>query len=255
MALFTDGPISVTMDLQNYESSILSVASTEGIDLAGKMALAQDDIANQVMTFLLRRVPVQDYLWNLRRAKGVSDVVVTPALRQWHAHKTLALVYRDAYNNQLNDRYLGKWKEYEQLAKISSENFLQIGVGVVADPIQKPAVAVLSTVAGPGSGATYYVVATWVNRAGQEGSPSDVAQITTADGQQLVAGVADPPANASGWNVYVGPAPDSVSRQNDLPIGTSGRWTLTVPLRSGSPAGEGQPPTWFFVDHRVIERG
>ena len=34
-------------------------------------------------------------------AKGVSDVVVTPQLKRWHALHALGVVYRDAFNNQL----------------------------------------------------------------------------------------------------------------------------------------------------------
>ena len=123
MALFTDGPLNSTADLQKYENGILGVASVEAIDLGAKIALAQDEIANQLLRFLMRRTPLRDGLdvqWTLRRRRDVSDVVVTDPLRRWHAQKALAMVYRDAYNNQLNDRYQGKWAEYEQLAKVSS---------------------------------------------------------------------------------------------------------------------------------------
>ncbi|HYL37178.1 MAG TPA: hypothetical protein VEV17_14775 [Bryobacteraceae bacterium] len=255
MALFTDGSISAPMELQNYESGILSVANTEGIDLAAKLTLARDDVANQVMMFLLRRLTVRDFHWNQRRARGLTDVVVTPALKQWHAHKTLALVFRDAYNNQLNDRYMGKWNEYEALAKASSEVFFQIGVGLVGDPLPKPATPILSTTAGPSPAATYYVAVTWVNRASQEGSPSDIGEITTAAGQQPVVEVVSPPSNAIGWNAYVGQSPDGISIQNTVPLGTSDHWVLSTALRPGTPPGAGQQPNWFFVDHRVIERG
>lgn len=254
MALFNDGPISTIIDLQSCESGILGVASTEGIDLSGKMVLAQDEIANEVLLFLLRRLPVWDFLWNQRRVKGTSDVVVTKPLKQWHVHKTLAMVYRDGYNNQLNDRYLNKWNEYVNLAKASSETFFQIGVGLVADPLPKPAVPLLSAAPGPGNAATYYVAVTWTNAAGQESNPSDVATITTTDGQQMVVAAANPPENASGWNVYVGESPDAISLQNTTPVGFSSNWTVATILE-GQPAGTGQQPTWFFVDHRVIERG
>ena len=254
MALFNDGPISATIDLQNYENGILGVASTEGIDLAGKIALAQAEIANELTLFLLRRLPLSDFRWSMRRARGTSDVAVTPPLKQWHALKTLAMVYRDAYNNQLNDRYLNKWNEYEQLAKASAETYLKMGVGLVADPLPRPAAPILSAIAGPGGAATYYVAVTWINAAGQESSPSDIAVITTADSQQMAVAVVNPPANSSGWNMYVGASPDAISLQNDAPIGLSEQWTLTV-LTQGSPAGSGQQPNWFFVDHQVIERG
>jgi hypothetical protein len=254
MALFNDGPISATMDLQNYENGILGVANTEGIDLAGKIALAQDEIANELTLFLLRRPELSDFRWSMRRARGTSDIVVTAPLKQWHALKALAMVYRDAYNNQLNDRYLNKWNEYEQLARKSAETYLKSGVGLVADPLPRPAVPILSAVAGPGSASTYYVAVTWTNAAGQESSPSDLGVMTTADAQQMAVRVVNPPSSASGWNVYAGAAPDAIGLQNEAPVGLSEQWTLTA-VMPGSPAGSGQQPTWFCVDRQVMERG
>jgi hypothetical protein len=257
MALFTDGPINGTVDLQNYENAILDVAAAERIDLAGKSALAQKEIATELTLFLMRRFPLQEYplVTPMRQRIGVSDVVVTEPLRQWHAHKTLAMVYRDAYNNQLNDRYQGKWNEYEQLAKDSARNFLQIGVGLVAGPVPKAAAPILSTVTGVGVGATFYAAAAWKNQAGQEGTPSDLAQITTNAGQQLVVDAGSPPAGVSGWNAYVGTTPATISLQNGTPIGTGSTWTMTAGLLQGAGPGQGQQPTWFLVDQRVIERG
>jgi len=254
MALFNDGPLSSTLDLQNTESGILNVASTEGIDLTGKLALAQGAIANDLVLFLLRRLTVRDGQWNLRRTRGTCDVVVTPPLKQWHVHKSLSMVYRDAYNNQLNDRYLNKWNEYEKLAKGSQEIYLQIGVGLVADPLPKPAGPFLSAVTGPGAAATYYIAVTWVNAAGQESAPSDTTSIASLDGQQIVIAVTSAPANAAGWNAYAGQAPDGLGLQNDVPLSIGASYALSA-LQIGPNAGDGQKPTWFFIDHRVIERG
>ncbi|HEV2688473.1 MAG TPA: hypothetical protein VGV35_07955 [Bryobacteraceae bacterium] len=257
MALFTDGPINGTVELQNYENAILDIAAAEGIDLAGKGALAQQEIATEVTLFLMRRFPPQEYpLASPTRQKvGVSDVVVTEPLRRWHAQKTLALVYRDAYNNQLNDRYQGKWNEYEELAKNSSRNYFQIGVGLVAGPVPKAATPTLTTAPGVGTGATFYVAAAWKNQAGQEGSPSDLAEITTNAGQQLVVDAGSPPAGVSGWNAYVGNAPATVRLQNSSPIAIGSTWTMISGLATGPGPGQGQQPTWFLVDQRVIERG
>lgn len=259
MALFTDGAINETIDLQNYENRILDVASAEGIDLAGKIALAQGEIANELIMFLLKRLPFAELQWlpqpAARQQIGVSDVAVTGPLRQWHVYKTLALVYRDAYNNQLNDRYQGKWNEYEGLAKTSSKNYLRIGVGLVASPIPKASTPILSTTSGNGLASTYYAAVTWVNQAGREGGPSNVAQITTATGQQMAIAVVNPPANAAGWNVYVGQAPNTIGLQNSTPIGLGSAWTMTGALTAGAQPGSGQQPTWYVVDHRAIERG
>jgi hypothetical protein len=257
MALFMDGPINGTVDLQNYENAILDIAAAERIDLAGKSALAQQEIATELTLFLMRRSSMAEYplVTPMRQRIGVSDVVVTEPLRQWHAHKALALVYRDAYNNQLNDRYRGKWEEYETLAKNSSRIYLQIGVGLVAAPVPKGPTPILTTLPGVGEGATYYVAATWKNQAGVEGSPSDLAQLTTNDGQQLVVDAGNAPVGVSGWNVYVGNAPATVRLQNSSPIATGSTWIMAAGLIQGAGPGQGQQPTWFLVDQRVIERG
>lgn len=255
MALFNDGPISAAADLQRYENAILNVAGAESIDLGAKIMLAQQDLANEVLLFLFRRASLRDFTAGFRRARGVTDVVVSDPLRQWHVHRTLALVYRDAYNNQLNDRYQGKWAEYEQLAKTSSRTYFQLGVGVVADPVPKAAVPTLSSVAGAAAGGMFYVAATWVNGSGQEGAPSDFAQLGTSDGEQLVVTVGAPPQGATGWNVYVGTSPAMLNAQNQAPLGTSGGWTMASGLDPGASLPVGQEPTWFVVDHRAIERG
>ena len=55
MALFTDGNICSTEDLRQYESSILDVASTEGIELEAKLKLAQREIGVAITAFLLEQ--------------------------------------------------------------------------------------------------------------------------------------------------------------------------------------------------------
>jgi hypothetical protein len=256
MALFTDGPISSAKDLHEYEASVLTDANAEGIDVVAKVALAQQDLANELILFLLRRASLRDYQPDVRRSRGLADVVVTDALRQWHIHKTLAMVYRDAYNNQLNDRYQGKWNEYEELAKGSSRTYFQLGVGVVADPIPRATTPELTSVPGNSAGATFYVVATWVNSTGQEGAPSAYAQLSTLAGEVLAVVLTGiPPQNAVGWNAYVGASPSAVTRQNDNPMGIGTSWIMSGGLISGASLTMGQKPAWFIVDHRVIERG
>jgi hypothetical protein len=255
MALFSDGPISDAADLQRCENSILNVASAESIDLGAKIMLAQQDLANEVLLFLLRRSTFREYSLGSRRLRGVKDVVVTHPMRQWHVHRTLSLVYRDAYNNQLNDRYQAKWTEYEVLAKASAQTYFQIGVGLVADPVPKAVAPILSSVAGSAAGGMFYAAVTWVNGAGQEGAPSDLVQLGTSDGQELVVTVSAAPQNVTSWKVYVGTSPATLSLQNQGPLGTSSSWTMTSGLNAGTPLPVGQQPTWLVADHRVIERG
>jgi hypothetical protein len=255
MALFTDGPISSAQDLQGYDSSVLTVANAEGINIAVKMTLAQQDLGNELMLFLFRRASFRDYQPNVRRSQGMADVVVTEALQQWHVLTTLALVYRDAYYNQLNDRYQGKWNEYEQLAKASSRTYFQLGVGVVADPMPMAPTPELSTVPGSGGAEKFFVAATWVSAAGQESAPSAYAELSTAAGEDLVVTLTGPPQNAVGWNAYVALSPNAPTRQNVTPLALGSSWTMTGALISGAPLSTGQQPVRFIVDHRFIERG
>jgi hypothetical protein len=101
----------------------------------------------------------------------------------------------------------------------------------------------------------FYVAATWVNESGDEGAPSDIVQLTTSNGQQLVVTVSGPPLNVTSWNAYVGVSPSSLNLQNQSPLGTSSIWTMSSGLNPGTPLPSGQRATWFVVDHRVIERG
>ena len=255
MALFTDGPISAAADLQRYENSILDVATSEGIDLGSKLGLAQEELENQLLLFLLRQPTSQECSWGFRRTRGVKDVAVTVPMQQWHVHKTLALVYRDAYYNQLNDRYQAKWAEYETLAKASEKAYFQIGVGLVPDPVPKATAPTLSKIRGPGASGTLFVAVTWVNSLRQEGTPSDLVSLGTSQGEALVVTPGAAPEDIKSWNVYVGTSPSSVSLQNDAPLAAGSAWTMQSGPVSGEALPSGQEPMWFVPDHRVIERG
>lgn len=255
MALFSDGPISDAEDLQRYENDILNVATAESIDLGAKIMLAQQDLANELLLFLFRRSCLGDYSLAARRSQGLRDVVVTEPMRQWHVQRTLSLIYRDAYNNQLNDRYQGKWAEYEQLARVSAQTYFQIGVGLVADPVPMAGAPALSSVPGTAAGGLFYVAVTWVNATGQEGAPSKFVPLGTSNGQQLVVTVSGPPQDVTGWNAYVGTSPGSLTLQSQNSTENSSSWTMISGPNPGAPLPTGQPPTWFVVDHRVIQRG
>src|SRR6516164_5839448 len=105
MALFTDGDVSSIEDLRGYDTQLLDVANTEGIDVTRKLKLAQDEIAAEITAMLSRRA------W-FKAPLDPGRVVVTPPLKLWHMFLSLELVYRDAYRSQLNDRYAGKRDEF-----------------------------------------------------------------------------------------------------------------------------------------------
>jgi hypothetical protein len=263
MALFTDGEINTLQDLQRYESSLLNVASVEQIDLNAKMSLAADEIADELLSYLLKQTPREfSGAWftcqtvSARRLRGVSDVVVTDSLKRWHALKSIALTYQDAYDNQLNDRYQGKWLQYKQRAEITAARTYQLGIALVWDPIPKASPPLLLSTTGSQFGDTFYVCVTWLNQAGQQGAPSDVVALQTVDGTQLVVSPVNAPPNATGWNVYVGLTPDGVTLQNSSPNALQTDWLLpNTGVIGANPIPTGQNPERYVVEDRILQRG
>jgi hypothetical protein len=246
MALFTDGTPAGLEDLERQESGVQEVAKTEGIDLETKLELGAEETGDEVLDFLLLR-PGQDPKAGVRRRVGVSDVVVSRGLRRWHALHTLGLVYRDAYFSHLNDRYRPKWEEYRKRARESREELLRIGIGLVARPLARPGKAVVSS--GPGSqGAQlYYVRVAWTG-AGGEGAPSAAVAYQTAPGSFLrVEAPEGAPAEATGWNVYVGTT-GATFRQNSAPLAMGSVFTLAGAPANGAPAGDGQQADVFVSE-------
>jgi hypothetical protein len=247
MALFTDGSISTIEELLGYESAILDVAKTEGIDLTKKLALAQEELSVELEALLARQ----------EDTRGLGYLVVTEALHKWHTFRALGLVYRDAYNRQLNDRYLGKWQEYDRMADWAHRALLDTGVGMTSAPVPRAEQPEVSTTAGAGAAAaTYFVSITWVVPGGIEGAPSEITAFTAANGSVPLLTSIDPPANGVGWNVYAGYSPTELTLQNSAPLALSQAWTGPVAgLRRGRPAGSGQQPDTFLRVSGVFNRG
>src|SRR5262249_24693890 len=145
MALFTDGWISEVQDLTAYEANLVEVADAEGIDLLSKLRLAQGELGAELAAAALR--PGNIYwtgpLWNSTGAEvslsrfDLDKVVVTSPLKLWHTFQTLAIVYRDAYNRKLNDKYLPKSSEYKDLARWASNLLYQSGIGLLVQSIPR----------------------------------------------------------------------------------------------------------------------
>jgi hypothetical protein len=246
--LFTDSPAISPKDLADHETAILDTAHNEGINLTVKILLARDEVGLQ----LLARYPELG-LVNV----GLENTVVTPALRLWLVFHTLEIVYRDAYHNQLNDRYKAKWDEYRDLSVFASGLLFQIGIGTVVDPIPEAERPELSLVAGTLDPATYFVQIAWRNANGEEGAPSELTGIEVIADNTLLVSPVDPPANAVSWNVYVGLSPDNLYRQNAAPLGANETWTAPGPAigESGAQPGEGQEPTFLSPSPRILLRG
>lgn len=244
MSLFVDGPTAGIDQLREYESSILDVAATEGIDLSVKLALAHREIGTELELFLADR------------EAGLENVVVTPVLEAWHACQTLALTFADAHQRQLNDRYDAKRKDYEQRTKIAAAALFDLGVGITREPLprlEKPEVTV-----GPGAlpAATYFISAAWVGAQGQESSPSEPVAIVAPEASSVTARVSNAPQGARGWNVYAGYAVNDLTLQNDAPLAASAGWSVPAAgLRHGRIGGTGQAPDSYLKRIRILQRG
>ena len=242
MSLFTDGTMSTIDDLAAHDAGLLDVASTEGIDVAKKLTLAQDDLELELTGLL----PACDRL---------SNVVVTTALRLWHAYRSLELVYSDAYNSQLNDRYMGKRDQFRHMAVSHRERLMEAGAGMASIPVPRAMTAVLAAAPGSLPDNIYYATAAWVNRANEEGASAIPAAIATSS-SSFSARLGPAPANATGWNVYVGMDPDSMALQNSSPLGIGAVWVQPVWISAtGRKPGCGQVPSYVQALTRIVQRG
>jgi hypothetical protein len=254
--LLTDGNPNATEDLRAYESAVLSVAHTETIDLGVKLGLATEEIAQDVVNFLLNRAAEKDPHAATRRFAGVWDVVVTRQMKRWHALHTLAILYRDAFNNQLNDRYQAKFAEYRELAVHARERTYLFGVGLVREPLAAAAAPVVNFASGPFEARTYFGQVAWASAAGVEGAPSEITSFDAPAASVPVVAAVNAPANASGFHVYLGPTPDTVTRQTATPVAAGGSFTLpSSGLVEGPAPGEGQAPDVYLTGGPVLRRG
>jgi hypothetical protein len=259
MALFTDGTVSSMEDLTAQDSQLLDVASIEGIDVTQKLTLAQDELALE-LNALLTRLSYVDQLFWLAPQPNLGSVVVTPALKLWHTFRSLEMVYSDAYNSQLNDRYAGKRDQFHLRAKWAYEMLVAAGIGVASVPVPRAAIPAVTAAAAPPPGtplpdATYYVTVAWVNAAGEDGASALPATVATTGSSLLVQPAGAPPTTAAGWNVYVGAGPDSMARQNGSPIAIGQTWLQPAAVAAGPPPGPGQRPSYLKPVPRVMQRG
>jgi len=254
MALFTDG-ISTIQDLMIQDSSVLDTAQTENIDLNQKLAVAQQEIGIELTT-LLQRSNTYDWQFWLQPNPQLNNIVVTPPLQLWHVFQSLALVYRDAYGSQLNDRYQGKRDQFQQLAKWALDKLIQTGVGIVSDPIPQAAPPQLTSIEGGQPAMTYCASVSWLNAEGEEGQAGNASSLAVAAGNTLAVQPLNPPPNAVAWNVFVGPSADALVLQNGTPLEPNEVWIQSAPAAIGGRGpGKGQDPNYLRALPRVIQRG
>ena len=255
MALFTDGPPASVEDLAAQDSQILNVAIGEGIDVTQKLALAYEELGLELTTLMRRPRAAEPMFW-LPPSPDPRCVAVTTPVKLWHAFRSLELVYVDAYNNQLNDRYAGKRDQYHERARWAHERLVQSGLGIVQTPVAKAATPNVTTIAGGIPGGTYYVSMAWVNSAGEEGASAPPAATSPVSGTVAVQPGGSAPENATGWNVYLGIAPGSLVRQNATPLAAADTWVQPNRMETTGPnPGGGQKPSYMLPIPRMLWRG
>jgi hypothetical protein len=256
MALFTDGPANKIDDLVDEDSGLLETAETVGINVTAKLHLAMSEVQSELENWLARPQPAFGPPWI--QPPVIGQVVVTRELARWEKMQALAMVYRDAYFTQLVDRYQGKWDEYDRLTRYARDQFVANGVGLVANPLPRAPLPVLGTVSAGSlvTVGTFYACVTWVNAAGQEGAASEAASITVPAEQFMTVMVAGAPANAAGFNVYVGTVLAMMTLQNSGAIGIGESFTVVPGSATSSQiAGNGQKPDYVKPLPRTILRG
>jgi hypothetical protein len=260
MALFTDPEIVSLDDLLQFESSLLQVSTTHGIDVATKIALAVSAIEDKLMLWLLNS-GASDPQFVQRRTLGLSTVVVTPTLYRWICFDSLSRFFAEAYNVQLNTRFQGKWTEYQQEAREAADMVFMSGLGIVYNPLPKPAMPNLTVGQGSTLSQSVFVQTTWVDASGNEGAPGPVngqllpqfSALAVTPSPQL----GQVPGTAVGWNIYASITNANLQRQNSAPLPLGSTWQMPNqgPIAGGPPPPSGQTPDFYIAPNKRIQRG
>ena len=173
MALFTDAQIVTIDDLLPFEASLVQVASSHDINVDQKIALAISSVSEKLL-LLLNDTGMSDPQWLSRRVIGLSTVVVTPPLQRWLCFEALARFFAEAYNVQLNTRFEGKWKEYQDETRFAADQTIQAGLGIVFKPLPKPKMPEVSVQQGNAPAEPLFVQTSWLDAQGNEGALSPV---------------------------------------------------------------------------------
>ena len=259
MALFTDGEVVTLDDLLQFENSLVQVSSSHNIDVTTKINLATSAIGDKLLLWLLKMGP-SDPQWLNRRLLGLSTVVVTSTLQRWLCLDSLARFFAEAYNVQLNTRFQGKWTEYQQQASEAAEAVFLSGIGIVYNPLPRPAMPYVSVLPGSFPAQPLFIQTAWVDKLGNESAVSPVnGVILEAASSVSVAmghGTVSAPSAAVGWNIYANTTSATLTRQNSAPLAINSTWELPGSgLMNGAGPMDGQEPNFYILLAREIQRG
>ncbi|HYO84410.1 MAG TPA: hypothetical protein VES20_23610 [Bryobacteraceae bacterium] len=250
MPLFTDGPPATLTDLREYESGVLALASSEGVDLTAKLRVSQRELGCQIAAFLVSKGYKQ-------AERDLSIVAVTEPMLHAHTLRTLEIAYRDIYQSQLNDRYQGKWQAYRSLAEEAFRQLMRVGIPIVANPLPRPATPSIEAVPGgllPSR--TLHVRVGLVNVDNRCGALSGLEMVQIEPGARARVSLRDIPSEAIGWLLYAGTSEDSCSLQTVSPLAKDASWTEpTAGLLSGVEPWPSIEPYRLVRDDQKIQRG
>jgi hypothetical protein len=161
---------------------------------------------------------------------------------------------------QLNTRFQGKWKEYQDEAKCAADQTIQAGLGIVFKPLPKPQMPEVSVQQGAAPAESLFVQTSWLDSQGNESALSPinglVAPNESSISVQMTEGALQSPPAAFGWNVYVGSAADQITLQNGNPLTIGLTWSLPASgIVNGPSPGQGQLPDYIVPISRQIRRG
>jgi hypothetical protein len=253
MPLLNDGPIAQLEDLRSYETSVLDTASVEGVALSPKIDMAQREVSTEILRFLISQLEPAETV----TPAMLDRVVVTDPLLRWHTLHTLELFFRDVHHNQINDRYKAKWQAYEEESRAAQRLLFEVGVGLVSNPLFRPASPVVTASPGVVTGPVLIRVA-WL-RAASESAASEAVLFNPGDSTDgpMVSMSAAAPAGTTGWNVYAGLPDGALTRQNNEPIAVGESWSMPPAglAEGGAAPPKGQGADRWIRQRRVFLRG
>jgi hypothetical protein len=274
MALFTDSSLITISDLEIYETTLSKIASTHNVNIESKTAITLAAIGDRLLARLIRagggggsadfalggRASLVTLPPQSQWALGLDNVVVTGPLKRWISYELLSQIFSEAYNVQLNDRFREKWAYYSARSKETEESLYTLGIGVVYRPLAQPSLAQVEQSTGTLAAGIVTVQTTWADAAGNEGTPSLLVPVALGDSSSITVTIVpaqtNPPAAASGWNVYIGANGAPPTRQNIAALPLHEPWTVPgTGFILGRAAPWGQQPDGFVLDPQRQWRG
>lgn len=207
--LWTDSVFVTTADLQRIDSEVIKVASEERdeIVLTGRNGLMRGAVEEAAIELQKMVISFGGYLGSgdlspnhiaavmnigmgnaVRQKCTLSQVCVSGdsedswnVIKQWVVFWTLHIIYRDAFNRTVKDRYEGKMRYYKsEIQRRVTQGISALGIPLVISPLSAPAAFFeresgswgtdnVSLVAGPGTldAVSRDVVITYVDMSNQ----------------------------------------------------------------------------------------